>query len=331
MLLGIPTLAIAIIIIAFAFEFINGFHDTANAVATAVATKSLEPFQAITVAAIFNLIGALSGTAVAVMIAKGFADPVLATDVVVLSALLSAISWNLITWAFGIPSSSSHALIGGLVGAIIFEYGIAHVNYMSVINKVILPMVIFPIIGFILAAFISTIMSKLLSNKDPRKTNNIIRELQVLSTAFLSFSHGANDAQKTMGIITLTLFNCHFLSKCEVPGWVIFACAVCISLGTLSGGIKIIKTLSTRVAKLKPVNGFAVEISSATMLFVGSRFGIPLSTTHAVSGAIMGAGSSDRVGLNWRVVRNMFVAWVLTFPTCALLSGFFLHITKLML
>lgn len=332
MLFGIPSVAIAIIIIAFAFEFINGFHDTANAVATAVATRSLEPFQAIGVAAIFNLIGALSGTAVAVTIAKGFADPILATNVVVLAALLSAMSWNLITWAFGIPSSSSHALIGGLVGAIIFEYGIVHVNYMGVINKVILPMVIFPILGFILAAIVSVGMSKLLiNNKEPRKTNNLIREMQVLSTAFLSFSHGANDAQKTMGIITLTLFNCHFLSRCEVPEWVIFACAICMSLGTLSGGVKIIKTLSTRVAKLKPANGFAAEISSATLLFVGARFGIPLSTTHAVSGAIMGAGSSDKVGLNWNVVRNMFIAWVLTFPTCALLSGFFLRLTKVVL
>ena len=332
MLFGIPNLVLIIIVIAFIFEFINGFHDTANSVATSVATKSLEPFQAIAVATVFNLIGALSGTAVAVTIAKGFANPVLATDVVILSALLSATSWNLITWIFGIPSSSSHALIGGLVGAIIFEYGFVQVNYVGVINKVILPMIVFPVLGFILATIVATFMSRVLfNNKDPRKTNNLIRELQVLSTAFLSFSHGANDAQKTMGIITLTLFNCHFLTSCEVPRWVVFACAVCMSLGTLSGGVKIIKTLSTRVAKLKPSNGFAVEISSAILLFVGARFGIPLSTTHAVSGAIMGAGSSDRVGLNWRVVRNIVIAWVLTFPTAVLLSGGFLRLTKSLL
>ncbi len=325
-----PIVAIIIIIIALAFEFINGFHDTANAVATSVSTKSLEPFQAISVSAIFNLIGALSGTAVAVTIAKGFADPILATDVVILSALLSAITWNLITWAFGIPSSSSHALIGGLVGAIAFNSGFQHINYVSLLHKVIIPMVISPILGFIIAGFIAISLSKLLSNnKEPRKTNNRIREIQVLSTAFLSFSHGANDAQKTMGIITLTLFNYHMINTINVPDWVIFACAICMSMGTLSGGVRIIKTLSTRVAKLKPASGFAAEISSATLLFIGAKLGIPLSTTHAVSGSIMGAGTTSRFGLNWGVVRNMVVSWVLTLPVCGLIAGLVLHVIRI--
>lgn len=328
--MGIPLAAIIIIIIALTFEFINGFHDTANAVATSVSTKSLEPFQAISVSAIFNLIGALSGTAVAVTIAKGFADPILATDLVILSALLSAIIWNLITWAFGIPSSSSHALIGGLVGAIAFNSGFAHIEYANLIHKVVLPMVISPVLGFIVAGFIAFSLSKLLSNnKEPRKTNNRIREIQVLSTAFLSFSHGANDAQKTMGIITLTLFNYHMISTINVPDWVIFACAICMSLGTLSGGVRIIKTLSTRVAKLKPASGFAAEISSATLLFVGAKLGIPLSTTHAVSGSIMGAGTTSKFGINWSVVRNMVISWVLTLPVCALLAGLVLHVLRI--
>lgn len=328
--MDIPIFAVVLIVIALAFEFINGFHDTANAVATSISTKSLEPFQAITLSAIFNLVGALSGTAVAVTIAKGFADPVLATHTVILAALLSAIAWNLATWYFGIPSSSSHALIGGLVGAIIFESGYNVINYGAVIHKVLLPMVISPLIGFFAALFIVSLIHRVLrNNNQPRRTNNFIRELQVLSTAFLSFSHGANDAQKTMGIITLTLFNFHLIKAAEVPEWVIFACALCMAMGTFSGGVKIIKTLSTRVAKLKPASGFAAELSSAMILFVGSRFGMPLSTTHAVSGSIMGAGSANGRGVNWGVVKSMVIAWVLTFPICVGLSGVFLYIIKL--
>ena len=327
------TTAIIIIIVALVFEFINGFHDTANAVATSISTRSLEPFQAIGLSAICNLIGALSGTAVAVTIAKGFADPVLATHPVILSALVAAIIWNLVTWSIGIPSSSSHALIGGLVGAIIFNNNYHVINYMTVLNKVILPMIVSPLLGFFLAATIVIIIHKLLNNNtEPRKTNNFIREIQVLSTAFLSFSHGANDAQKTMGIITLTLFNCQLISKCEVPGWVILICALCMALGTLSGGMRIIKTLSTRVAKLKPASGFAAELSSAIVLFVGSRFGMPLSTTHAVSGSIMGAGSSTgKFGVNWGVVKSMVVAWFLTFPMCMLLAGLCLQFARLVI
>ena len=328
----VPVFAIVLIAIALFFEFINGFHDTANAVATSISTKSLEPFQAISISAMFNLFGAMSGTAVAVTIAKGFADPSLATHTVILAALLSAITWNLLTWYFGIPSSSSHALIGGLVGAIIFESGFKVINYMAIIYKVLLPMIISPMLGFFLAICIVVLIHRILKNNtEPRKTNNFIREIQVLSTAFLSFSHGANDAQNTMGIFTLTLFNFHLIHAAEVPEWVIFACAICMALGTLSGGVKIIKTLSTRVAKLKPVSGFAAELSSALILFAGSRFGMPLSTTHAVSGSIMGAGSAGggRVGVNWGVVKNMVTAWVMTFPVCVLLSGLFLFIINI--
>jgi PiT family inorganic phosphate transporter len=330
--MDIPLFAIILIAIALFFEFSNGFHDTANAVATSISTKSLEPFQAISISAIFNLIGAFSGTAVAVTIAKGFADPALATEGVILAALLSAITWNLLTWYFGIPSSSSHALIGGLVGAIIFNSGYKVINYMTILYKVMIPMVISPLIGFIVAMLIVMLIRRFLKNNtEPRKTNNFIRELQVLSTAFLSFSHGSNDAQKTMGIITLTLFNFHLIQSADVPSWVIFACAFCMAAGTMAGGMRIIRTLSTRVAKLEPSSGFAAELSSAIILFAGSRFGVPLSTTHAVSGSIMGAGNSGsgRTGINWNVVKNIVTAWVLTFPMCVLLSGIFLTIIKL--
>ena len=333
-MLSIPIFAIVLIVIALVFEFINGFHDTANAVATSISTKSLEPFQAISLSAIFNLLGALSGTAVAVTIAKGFADPGLATHPVLLAALLAAITWNLSTWYFGMPSSSSHALIGGLIGGIMFSSGYKVIHYLAVVNKVLIPMVISPLLGFIFASLVVLLVHRLLNkNTEPRKTNNFIREVQVLSTAFLSFSHGSNDAQKTMGIITLTLFTFHLIKTPEVPQWVIFVCALSMALGTFSGGMKIIKTLSTRVAQLKPVSGFAAELSSAVILFAGSRLGMPLSTTHAVSGSIMGAGSAGggKVGVNWRVVRAMIMAWVFTLPICMLLAGLFLHLINLFL
>ncbi len=325
--MSIPNLVIIIIAIALLFEFINGFHDTANAVATSISTKSLEPFQAIIISAIFNLIGALSGTAVAVTIAKGFAAPDLATPIVILSALLSAITWNIVTWIFGIPSSSSHALIGGLIGSIIYNNNIHSVNYVAIMHKVIIPMIVSPLLGFIVAGTIALSLNKFLhNNKEPRKTNNLIREFQVVSTAFLSFSHGANDAQKTMGIITLTLFHFNLISDIAVPKWVILLCAICMASGTFAGGIRIIKTLSTRVAKLKPSSGFAAEISSATLLFIGAKLGMPLSTTHAVSGSIMGAGTSHSLNINTNVIKNMVIAWVLTLPICGIISFIYLHI-----
>lgn len=320
----IPYLDIFIILVALLFEFINGFHDTANAVATSISTRSLEPHQAIILSAIFNLIGALSGTAVAITIAKGFANPALATSHVILAALLAAIIWNLTTWLLEIPSSSSHALIGGLVGSIICNSGFKVIYYNNIITKVFLPMIISPVLGFILAFTLVIIIHRAFkNNQNPRKVNNIIREIQVISTALLSFSHGANDAQKTMGIITLTLISSHLISNSAVPLWVILSCALCMALGTFSGGMKIIKTLSTRVAKLKPVSGFAAEISSALLLFIGSRFGMPMSTTHAVSGAIMGAG---HLGINWNVVKKMVISWVLTFPSCAILATIILKL-----
>jgi inorganic phosphate transporter, PiT family len=328
--MSISLIVIVVIASALIFEFVNGFHDTANAVATSISTKSLEPFQAIAIAAIFNLIGALSGTAVAVTIAKGFANPELATNNVLLATILAATTWNLITWKFGIPSSSSHALIGSLVGSIIFNSGINNINCNAIITKVFVPMIISPIAGFLFAILIVLCMHKILNNNiNPRRTNNFIREIQVISTAFLSFGHGANDSQKTMGMITLVLFNSGIISNCEVPRWVIIMCAFCIALGTLSGGVKIIKTLSTRVAKLKPINGIAAEISSASILFLGSRFGIPLSTTHAISGAIMGASSSSgKFGINYIVVKSIIVAWIITFPVCSLISSLYLFIIQ---
>lgn len=311
---------IAIIVVALIFEFINGFHDTANIVATSIATRSLSPSQAIIIAALFNFIGAFLGTGVATTISKGLVDASVVSHIVLIAALASAISWNLLTWALGIPSSSSHALIGSLAGAVIAANGVATVHFTTLISKVVVPMVLSPIMAFFLAfALILLVMRLLHNNTNPRQANNFIRELQVLSSSLLALSHGSNDAQKTMSIITLALAGYGFVSDVgHIPVWVIVVCAFAMSLGTLTGGMKIIKTLSTRVAKLRPANGFAAELSSGLLILGASHFGLPVSTTQAASGSIMGAGSTGRVGVNWLVVRAMATAWILTLPACML-------------
>ncbi len=315
-------LLIAIIAIALLFVFINGFHDTANVVATPIATRSLSPYQAITLAAIFNFIGAFFGTGVATTISKGLIDANLVTHMVLNSTLLAAIVWNLITWAFGIPSSSSHALIGALAGAGIAAGGVKSVNYTTLVDKVIIPMVFSPIVAFVLALIIVLIVMRTLQNNaKPRKANNFIRELQVLSTSLLSFSHGSNDAQKNMSIIVMALFSFGLVPNVSViPTWVTILCGIAMAGGTMAGGMKIIRTLSSRLAKLRPANGFAAELSSGALIFAASHFGLPVSTTQAVSGSIMGAGSTGSVGVNWSVVRQMVTAWTLTLPSCMLLG-----------
>ena len=320
--------AYVLIILALIFEFFNGFHDTANTVATSISTKSLGPFQAISLAAVFNIIGALSGTAVAVTIISGFAAPEYSTPNVLCSALVSAILWNIITWLLALPSSSSHALIGGLVGSILSNAGVKVIHFNALLTKVIIPMIFSPIIGFILSMLIVVSLFKLFSNNTkPRATNNLLREFQVLSTSFLSYSHGANDSQKTIGIITLILFNFKLIKTPSSPSWVIFICGFFLALGTFLGGISIIKTLSTRVAKLTPTGGIAAELSSAILLLFGSKLGMPLSTTHAISGSIMGAGwSSKKYGVNWNVVKSMILNWILTLPSCMLISAIILQL-----
>ena len=318
---------IIIIILALIFEFINGFHDTANAVATVIGTRSLEPHQAIVISALFNLFGALSGTAVAITIAKGIVVPSMVTSNIILSGLVAAISWNLFTWYFGIPSSSSHALVGGLFGACFYNYYFAGVKVYGLLFKIILPMILSPLFGFILSFMVIILLDRFIFyNKDIRKLNKRIRGLQLFSTALLSFSHGSSDSQKTMGIITLALFNYHAIAHLVVPKSVILICAFAMSLGTFVGGVKIIKTLSTRVARLLPINGFVSELSSGVLLLFGAKFGLPMSTTHTVSGSIMGSGIVSSFGVNPRIVRNMITSWLLTIPVCGLLSSLVLVI-----
>ncbi|AEI35009.1 inorganic phosphate transporter [Francisella salina] len=317
----ITSVLIAIIVVALFFEFTNGFHDAANVVATPIATKSLTPYQAIGLAAFFNFLGAFFGTAVAATISKGLVDTSVVTDIVLISALLGAISWNFFTWSFGIPSSSSHALIGSLVGAVIISSSYQDVNYMTVIHKVIIPMISSPIMAFFLALIICIILLNIFMRFFMvRTTNKYIREMQVLSTSLLSFSHGSNDAQKTMSIITLALLSAGVVQTTQVPDWVIVLCGVAMGLGTLSGGKKIIKTLSAKLSKLEPVNAVSAELSSGILVLGASHVGLPVSTTQVASGSIMGAGYADS-GVNWKVVKKMVTAWVLTIPACIVVTS----------
>jgi PiT family inorganic phosphate transporter len=317
-------LLVGIIIIALIFEFINGFHDTANVVATSIASRSLSPLQAIIIAAVFNLIGAYFSTGVAKTITSGLFDVHYVTSLLLIATLLSAITWNLITWYFGIPSSSSHALIGSLIGAILVGGAkLSVIKWGGVLQKVILPMILSPIMAFFLALTIMIILSILLEKRTrPRQSNNFIREVQILSASLLAFSHGSNDAQKTMAVITLALFSFGVIhDPAIIPNWVIIICAVAIGAGTLSGGMRIIKTLSSRLAKLKPIQGFSAELSSGVLILAASHFGLPVSTTQASSGSIMGAGYvAGRV--NNKVVRSIIVAWFLTLPVTAVISAF---------
>lgn len=320
------TLLILVIIIALIFEFINGFHDVANVVAMPIATKSLSPYQAIIIAAIFNFWGAFVSTAVATTISKGLVDVDIITYLVLISSLLSAISWNLFTWYFGVPSSSSHALIGSLIGAASASSfaSIDTIHYEILLGKVILPMMLSPILAFLVALVLVVILFKILNRfKTPRKSNAYIREFQVISSSLLALSHGSNDSQKTMSTITLALFIFGLVPTVSyIPIWVVCLCASTIALGTLSGGMRIIKTLTTRVAKIGPVNGFAAEMSSGILILGASNLGLPVSTTQAALGSIMGAGYPENGGINWRVIRTIATAWLLTLPCCIVISFF---------
>ena len=322
---------IAIIIIALFFEFTNGFHDAANVVATPIATKSLTPNQAIVLAAFFNFFGAFFGTAVAATVSKGLVDAEAVTNIVLVSALLGAIGWNFFTWGFGVPSSSSHALIGSLVGAVIISSSYKNVNFATLFDKVIYPMIASPLIAFFLALAICIFLLNIFIRiKNIRTTNRYIRETQILSMSLLSFSHGSNDAQKTMSIITLALLSAQasghidfpdwVISDTHVPSWVVIVCASAMAIGTLSGGKKIIKTLSTKLASLQPVNAVSAELSSGLLVLAASHIGLPVSTTQVVSGSIMGAGYTDN-GVNGKVVKKMVTAWVLTIPACIIVTS----------
>jgi PiT family inorganic phosphate transporter len=325
---------LVVILAAIIFEYSNGFHDAANAIATVVSTKVLTPRQAIIMAAFFNLTGALLGGAVASTIGKGLVDTEVVTMATVLCALIAAFAWNIITWSVGLPSSSSHALIGGLCGA---AFATAHGRW-SVLKwssglwpKVVVPMLTSPIAGFVLGFVVMMTLFLLLHRLAPGVVNSIFGKLQIFSAAWMAHSHGTNDAQKTMGIITLALFTgtksgsfahlpaaLSFLQTptfAAVPAWVKVLCAITMAAGTAAGGWRIIRTLGHKMVKLQPVHGFAAETSAALIIQTASAYGIPLSTTHVISTSIMGVGAAKRFsGVKWTVVERIVWAWVLTLP-----------------
>lgn len=311
-----------VIIAALVFEYINGFHDSANAIATVVSTKVLTPRRAVLFGAVLNFVGAFSGTHVAKTIGKGIVDVDSVTQLVILCALLGAIIWNLITWYYGIPSSSSHALIGGLIGASVMKAGIDVVHTKGVIESVVIPMITSPILGLAVGFLFMLLLLWIFRKANPDKINKKFRRAQLFSSGIMAFSHGSNDAQKTMGIITLALFTFGFIDKVDVPLWVIFACALTMGMGTMAGGWKIIRTMGSKVIKLKPIHGFAAETSAAGVILTASHFGIPVSTTHIISTAIMGVGSTQNLSaVKWGLVGNIVIAWVLTIPICMIISG----------
>lgn len=315
------TFLVIVIITALVFEYINGFHDSANAIATVVSTQVLTPRHAILFAAVLNFVGALAGTHVAKTIGAGMVDTAAVTQVVIPAALIGAIVWNLITWYFGIPSSSSHALIGGLVGATVAHRGWSMVKADGVFYKVILPMFGSPLLGFIAGLLFMLALLWLASRSRPTRVNKLFRRLQLVSSAFMAFSHGSNDAQKTMGIITLALVAFGTLSAVEVPTWVIVMCAATMCLGTAAGGWRIVHTMGNRVIKLKPIHGFAAETSAASVIVAASLGGIPVSTTHVISTSIMGVGSTvNPSAVKWGLVGTIVKAWLLTIPICFALS-----------
>jgi len=335
-----------VIIIAFIFEYINGFHDSANAISTVISTKALDPRRAIIYAAVMNFVGALCGTHVAKTIGAGLVSPEHVTQTVILCALLAAILWNLVVWYFALPSSSSHALIGALLGASIAHaafkldasykliismppFHLEHpalsvVNLHNVFYKVLVPMMVSPFLGFTLGFLVIMVLMRVFYKFRPEGINRTFRKLQLFSSGFLAFSHGSNDAQKTMGIITLSLTTYGLLSNksFEIPLWVICACAMTLALGMMTGGMRIIKTMSSKVIKMKPIHGFSVEMAAASIITTASQFGFPVSSTHIISTAIMGVGSMVKVSaVKWGIVRRIVVAWVCTIPITMILSA----------
>lgn len=318
-------LVIVTVVFALAFDFTNGFHDTANAIATTVSTRALSPRKAILLAGVLNLVGALTFTGVATTIGKGIANPLKiphGTEVV-LAAIIAAITWNLITWYFGIPSSSSHALVGSLVGSVIGIAGFERVKWSGLFHSIIVPLITSPIAALIVGYILMWILRLLFGNVSPHKVNRGFRFLQIFSAAFQSFTHGTNDAQKTMGIITFALIAAGQLApKAPVPLWVRVACSIAMGLGTAVGGWRIIRTVGSKIIKLEPINGFASDLTSASVILTATLLKAPVSSTHVISSAIMGTGAAKRFQqVNWGIARNIVLAWIITIPSSALLAA----------
>ncbi len=325
----IPALVV-LVLLAWAIDYINGFHDTANSIATVVSTGVMPAKYAVFFSGVLNFAGALAGTQVATTIAKGIADSNNVVPAVIAAALLAAITWDLLTWWFGIPSSTSHTLMGGLAGAVVAHAGWNALHWKK-LKEVGLFIVISPALGFVIGAILIVALLWIVRHFSGHKVNWVFRKLQLVSAAAMSFTHGSNDAQKAMGIICLALITYGKLhgtgAKVDVPLWVKLGSATFMGLGTASGGWKIIKTMGSKIVKLRPIHGFAAETAAAIVLFTTAHLGIPVSTTHSITGAIMGVGASMNArAVRWGLTANIVVAWVLTIPVSALLAAGFLKL-----
>ncbi len=315
-------LLVVVIVVALGFDFTNGFHDTANYVATWVGTRALTPRVAVLVSAVANLAGAFVTTAVAKTVGQGIIDTGLATEKTVLAALIGATAWNLLTWRLGLPSSSTHALIGGLIGAALVQSGSTGVQWQGVWEKVVVPGAVSPAVGFAGAFLLIALIYRVFFRVPPGAANRGFRLGQLASGTWVAFTHGANDAQKTMGVIALALFTHGTISSFYIPTWVKVAAGVTIAAGTYAGGWRIIRTLGQRIYKMQPEHGFAAQAAAGTTLYVGTRFGFPISTTHVVTGSVMGAGAVRGVSaVKWGIAGSIVVAWLLTLPAAALVAA----------
>lgn len=312
----------AVVLLALAFDYINGFHDTANAIATSVSTRAIAPKTAVMMAAMLNFLGAMVSTGVAKTIGGDIVTaPEMINGEIIVAALVGAIFWNLLTWWYGIPSSSSHALIGGIIGAVLISVG-PEALQVGGISKIFISLVASPILALVLGYIVMKILLILFGRFSPIILNDRFRNMQLVSAALMSFSHGSNDAQKAMGIITLTLVASGHLPTLDVPIWVKIACATAMALGTAAGGWKIIATVGSKIFKLESINGFAADLNSAITIFTATLLHLPVSTTHVVSGSIMGVGTAMRVrAVNWSTARSMVFAWFITIPLSAIVSA----------
>jgi inorganic phosphate transporter, PiT family len=325
------TILVIVVATALAFDYTNGFHDTANAIATMVSTRAMAPRVAVLYSAILNFAGAFISLNVAATVAKDFVDPTVVTPEIVFGGLVGAIIWNLATWYFGLPSSSSHALIGGVVGAVIVAAGTGAVSGSALVSKLLIPALIAPVLAFAVAGLCILIAYRIVGNLRPGPATRGYRLGQILSGGLLSLAHGTNDAQKTMGVITLALIaNGNLGANASTPTWVIAAAATAMALGTYSGGWRIIKTVGTRIIKMDSAQGFSSQGSGAAVILAATHFGYPLSTTHVISGAVMGSGAAKRLSaVRWGVAGNMVGAWIVTLPAAGAMGGIAYGITRI--
>lgn len=330
---GMFLITVVIVLAALTFDLINGFHDTANAIATSVSTKALKPRHAIILAAVMNFVGAISFTGVAKTITKDIVNPFALDhgELVILAALFSAIAWNLITWYFGIPSSSSHALIGSIAGAAIASAGFASIEY-SGFTKIIIGLLVSPVLAFVVGYTIYSLFKIFLKNLNLATTNRRFRMIQVGTAALQSYTHGTNDAQKSMGIITMALIASGFQTTDDVQLWVQVSCAIAMAVGTSIGGWKIIKTVGGKIMKIKPVNGVAADLSSVIIIFGATFIHLPVSTTHVISSSILGVGTAHRVkGVKWDTAQRMIITWVITLPISATIAALIFYVLRFFL